>query len=66
MTEDQYNLLAQYASVFRSALHAYEDVYGIIDLEADPISEIVAAGVKLMHVVDSIEPIHSSQDGEPF
>lgn len=66
MKEEQYNLLVQYASDFRSALYAYEDVYGIINLVADPISEIVAAGVKLMHLVESLESFHSSHEGESF
>lgn len=66
MTEEQYNLLMQYTSELRSALYAYEDEHGIIDLEADPISEIVAAGAKLMHLADSLGPVHSSQEGDPF
>lgn len=66
MTEEQYNLLMQYTSELRSSLYAYEDEHGIIDLEADPISEIVAAGAKLMRLADSLEPVHSSQEGDPF
>lgn len=66
MTEEQYNLLAQHASDLRSAINAYEEVYGIIDLKADPIAEIVAAGARLIHVVDSVEPFRSVQTGEPF
>ena len=66
MTIEQYNLLVQYAADFRSALCAYEQEYGIIDLKTDRISDIVAAGANLMHLVDSLEPIHSPHDEDPF
>ena len=35
-------------------------------LKVDPISEIVEAGANLIHLVDSLEPIHSSQEEDPF
>ena len=66
MTKEQYNLLVQYASDFRSALYAYEQEYGIINLETDHISEIVAAGANLMRLVDSLEPVRSPHDEDPF
>lgn len=66
MTEEQYLLLVQYASDLRSAICAYEDEYGIINLETNPISEIVDAGAKLIHLADSIEPVHSALDGDSF
>ena len=66
MTKEQYNLLVQYASDLRSALYAYEQEYGIIILETDHISEIVAAGANLMQLVDSLEPVHSPHDEDPF
>lgn len=66
MTEEQYNQLMQYASDLRSALYVYEEKYGIINLEADPVPEIVTVGAKLMHLVESIEPIHSCKHGDPF
>lgn len=66
MTAEQYRLLVQYASDLRSAMCAYEDEYGYFDLESDRISEIVAAGANLMHLVDSLEPIHLPQDDDPF
>lgn len=54
MTTEQYNLLVQYASDFRSAVLAYEDEYGPIDLISDPISDIVATGANLMHLVNDL------------
>lgn len=66
MTAEQYRLLVKYASDLRSALCAYEDKYGVIDLKVDPISEIVEAGANSIHLVDSLEPIHSSHEEDPF
>lgn len=66
MTAEQYNLLVQYASDFRSAMYAYEEEYGVIDLKADPISDIVAAGAKLVHIVDSLELANLPQNEDPF
>ena len=66
MTKEQYNLLMQYASDFRSAMYAYEQEYGIINLETDHFSEIVAAGANLIHLVDPLDPIHSPHDEVPF
>lgn len=66
MTAEQYTLLVQYVLELNSALCAYEDQYGIINLESDPIKEIVSASAKLIHFVDSLEPIFSSQDEDPF
>lgn len=66
MTKEQYHLLVQYAADFRSALHDYENEYGAVDLQKDPVAEILAAAANLMHVVDSIEPIHSAEDAYTF
>lgn len=66
MTTEQYNLLVQYAADFRSALCAYEQEYGIIDLKTDRISDIVAAGANLVHLVDSLEPGHAPYDEDHF
>ena len=66
MTTEQYQLMVQYASELRSALNAYEEKYGIIDLKADRISEIIDAGANLIHLVDSLEPLHSPHDEDPF
>ena len=66
MTAEQYSLLVRYASDFRSAPYAYEEEYGVIALKADRISEIVAAGADLIHLVDSLEPVHSPHDENPF
>lgn len=66
MTIEQYTLLVQYAADFRSALCAYEQVYGIIDLKTDRISDIVAAGANLVHLVDSLEPVHTPHDEDHF
>lgn len=66
MTKEQYNLLMQYAADFRSALCAYEQEYGIIDLKTDRISDIVAAGANLMHLVDTLKPINATHDEDPF
>ncbi len=66
MTAEQYRLMVRYASDLRSAMCAYEDKYGVIDLADDNISEIVAAGADLIHLVDSLEPILSPLVEEPF
>lgn len=66
MTKEQYNLLMQYAADFRSALCAYEQEYGIIDLKTDHISDIVAAGANLMHLVDTLKSINATHDEDPF
>ena len=66
MTIEQYNLLVQYAADFRSALCAYEQKYGIIDPKTDRISDIVEAGANLIHLVDSLEPVYSPHDDDPF
>ncbi len=66
MTAERYRLLVKYASDLRSALCAYEDKYGAIDLENEYISEIVDAGANLMRLLDSLEPIASPLEEEPF
>lgn len=66
MTKEQHNLLMQYAADFRSALCAYEQEYGIVDLKTDRFSDIVAAGANLMHLVDSLKPNHAPHDEDPF
>lgn len=66
MTIEQYDLLIKYASDFRSALYAYEQENGVIDLKADCISEIVAAGANLIRLVDSLEPVLSPHDEAHF
>lgn len=66
MKAEQYRLLVKYALDLRSTLCAYEDKYGVIDINVDPISEIVEAGANLIHLVDSLEPIHSSLEEDSF
>lgn len=66
MTAEQYKLLVHYASDLRSALYAYEEEYGVINLKDDSISEIVVAGANLIHLVDSLEPLDSPYENVPF
>lgn len=66
MTTEQYILLAQYASDFRSAVLAYEDEYSPIDLISDPISDIVATGANLMHLVDTLVPSNDHKADDQF
>lgn len=66
MTKEQYDLLFQYALDFNSAVCAYEDEHGPIDLTEDPISEIVVAGAHLMHLVNTLEPIYTPIEEDPF
>jgi len=65
MTAEQDGLLIQYANDFRSALCAYEDDYGVLDLENKPLADIVEAGAKMSHLIESLETVRSIEDQDP-
>jgi hypothetical protein len=55
MTTEQHEQLIQCANDFRSELYSFENSYGIIDLKNAPYAEIIIAGAKMMHLIESIE-----------